>query len=118
MGGDVGGQQVASWTDSWDPRYGGQGLSQYFPYGQVQQGEEESSTSGSYSYGYGPYGDYGEIQRNPPPPPVSSYDAAALFGFVHPNSHQYQFQYGANRNDNNDGDEDDHGALNLGRHSF
>ena len=118
MGGDVGGQQVASWTDSWDPRYGGQGLSQYFPYGQAQQGEEESSTSGSYSYGYGPYGDYGEMQRNPPPPPVSSYDAAALFGFVDPNSHQYQIQYGANSNDNNDGDEDDHGALNLGRHSF
>ena len=30
MGGEVGGQQVASWTDSWDPRYGGQGLNNIF----------------------------------------------------------------------------------------
>ena len=81
----------------------------------MQQGEEQSSASGSYSYG-----DYGETQYGRYPPPPSSYDvgAAGFFGFVDPNAHQYQIQYGANRNDNTDGDEDNHSPLNLGRHSF
>ncbi|RWR71850.1 hypothetical protein CKAN_00003400 [Cinnamomum micranthum f. kanehirae] len=123
QGGGIGGQQAASWAESY-PSYSGQGPSQYFDYfpygqpGQVQQGEEQSSTSGSYSYG-----DYGETQYSrypPPPPPPSSFDAgaAAFFGFVDPNAHQYQIPYGATRNDNNDGDEDSHSPLNLGRRSF
>ena len=114
-GGDVGGQQAASWTDSWNPSYGGQGPSHYFLYGQVQE-QEQSSASGSHSYG-----DYGETQYDrypPPPPPISFDDPAAFFGFVDANAHQYQIQYRTNRNKNTDEDEDNHGALNLGRHSF
>ena len=79
MGGDVGRQQAASWVDSWNPSYSGQGPSHHFPYGQLQQGDDQSSVSGSYSYS-----DYG---YPPPPPRAPSYDDAAttFFGLVDPN---------------------------------
>ena len=67
IGGNVGEEQT-SWNPSnsdphskyWPHPYG---PSQYYPYGQVKQEEEQSSALGSYSYG-----EYGQIQYRYPPP--------------------------------------------------
>ena len=110
MGGDVGGEQAASWNpcdsephlDSWP-----------HPQGPSQQEDEQSSASVSYSYG-----DNGETQyRYPPPPPPSSYGIDAFFGFEDPNAQQYQIQYGGHMTRGNTDEDEDNDVI-PGRHSL